>query len=177
LPPAHGVRAVPLVDFENLGAAPHSINNDYPLTPGSSIVGPVFDCLTPMYRGAGEAPQVTEQQGWTRQLGTPRSSQGPDSELIRTAALELDLLFWSIRLASILVEWIVRWNAGAPVIATTYRLLPVHGTAGLDLQPHATLVQHLRVPAPYVRFTITNEEAATNIAADEVLFHVWLRGN
>jgi hypothetical protein len=177
LPSGEYVRPQVIVDFENLAAAPHS-SADYPLTPGSSIVSPVYDCLTPMYRGIGEFG-VTEPQGWTRQIGTTRGAQGPNVDVIRVAGVELDWLFWSVRLASLFWEWIIRWDSGGnPVIAASYRVLPVKGSPGgsLDLQPVAQMVQHLRVPAPYFRVSVTNEEAATNIARDEVLFHLWIRG-
>lgn len=178
LPSATVVRPQAMVDFESLSATPHGAS-DYALVPGASIVSPVYDCLTPMYRGAPESDGGPSPAGWTRALGTPRDlgGGGPGTE-IRANAIELDWIFWSVRLASLLFEWIIRWSGGNPVVAASYRVLPVKGSPGgsLDLQPVAQMVQHLRVPSPWFRVSVTNEEAATNIARDEVLFHLWMRG-
>lgn len=179
-PPGLLMRNVPLADFANLISVDRQLlaGSIWPLLPGEAIVGAAIDVLTPVYRGTGEAPSVTEPQGWTRELGTPRSNAGVTQDLFRVAAVWLDVAVWCFRECSVLLEWIYGWDpaGNTPIIGGSYPWLPVIGTAppGLDLVPVTQLLQGIRIPSPYFRWTFTNE-GAVNINENEALLHMWLR--
>mgnify|MGYP001569822487 CR=1 FL=1 len=178
-PPGRLGRNVTLADFDSLRALPHGAG-DYPLVPGDSITGNNWDTLTPLYRGRSDsASPLTEIQGWTRGLGTPGSTFGPLSEF-RVGAVWLDIAIWNVRLVSLLVEWIFSWGIpilNQPQVGGSYRILPVKGSAGgLDPAPLTHLVQGIRLPTGWFRWTLTNEDVV-DIAQNDVLMHMWLRGD
>ena len=179
-PPTERVRPVIVTELDNLLGFPYTTAPAvYPIVPADSVVSPVFDVLTPLYQGRGEneTPTLANDEGWTRGLGIPGVNVSVE---FRSASYVLDASIWCTRLCSVLFEWIYAWavpGVDLPVIGSSYRWLPVKGSPApsLDLVPVAQMIQGLRIPSPWFRYTFTNEDTVDILSA-EVLLHVWLRG-
>lgn len=162
-----------LADFSNVGD--FFFAGSLPIAAGDSAVSPIYDCLTPVFRGRSEATTaIADTQGWVRGLGVP-GALGPAEE-VRIAATTLDVAMYTTKLCSLLVEWMFR-HFLTEQVGASYRLLPVKGNAAGSLENEAVihLQQSIRVATPWVRFTLTNEDSV-NIDTDDVMFHAWLRG-
>ena len=175
-PTAAQVRPIQPAEFDcNLARmAPWNVPGQFPLASGAAILSQPFDVLTPLFQGRGRVEAVFGS--FTRGLGGPGLLEGPSSEY-RVPAVFLDVLCFTRHLISIQFRWIFQWTGiDVATEGASYRWLPVQGGVSPANVPDAHQIQGLRVPSPWFRYELRNEDTAAALNRSDFELFLWLRG-
>ena len=169
IPTTDQVRSVPLVEFDSFNVGE---NNPFNVAWGAGVElsSHVIDVVQVMYQGVVD--EETATIGSTKGIGWVGAPAPPDT-VIMSHAIFVDMLLNARHPVSVQFEWIYEWR---PLRSRrSYRWLPVQGNNSIVNREIPHMLQGLRVPSPWFRYHVRNENLSSQVTVGDVQWHLWLR--